>query len=103
MEFKSRIKAADFVVFPRFPDKLLEHVSDKGERASPAPGLTLDDIDSLKGEIAFLRGQLDQRSRELADERERSDVLHREAFARIKALTAGLVEIEREILRGTSI
>jgi len=47
-------------------------------------------IDRMDAEIAFLRDQLDKRSQELADERERSDVLHREAFARIEVLTAGL-------------
>ncbi len=47
-------------------------------------------VSSQREEIAFLRSQLDKRSQELADERERSDVLHREAFARIEALTAGI-------------
>lgn len=46
-------------------------------------------VDHLKEENEFLRSQLDKRSQELADERERSDVLHREAFARIEALTTG--------------
>ncbi len=46
-------------------------------------------IDQLKEENAYLRDQLDQRSRELAAERERFDVLHREALARIPALVAG--------------
>ncbi len=53
-------------------------------------------IDHLRDEVVFLRGQLadaqaalDQRSRELAAERERFDVLHREALARIPALGAG--------------
>lgn len=36
-----------------------------------------------------LREQLAERSRELAAERERFDVLHREALARIPALGAG--------------
>lgn len=79
-------------------ETVLGRVSDKGETPSQAPEITLDYIDSLKGEITFLRDQLDKRSRELADERKRSDVLHREAFARIEALTAGLVEIEHEFL-----
>ncbi len=50
----------------------------------------------LRGEAGFLRGQLadtqaapDQRSRGLAAERERCDVLHREALVRIPALGAG--------------
>ncbi len=40
-------------------------------------------------EIAYLREQLAERSRELTAERERFDVLHREALARIPALSAG--------------
>jgi hypothetical protein len=51
-------------------------------------------VASQREEIAFLREQLDKRSQELADERERSDVLHREAFARIEALTAGAIDTE---------
>ncbi len=46
-------------------------------------------LESQRQEIAYLRDQLDQRSRELAAERERFDVLHREALARIPALGAG--------------
>ena len=46
-------------------------------------------IAQLAGETAFLRDQLDQRSRELAAERERADILHREALSRIPALPAG--------------
>lgn len=39
-------------------------------------------------EIAYLRTALEARSRELADERERADTLHRLALLRIEALTA---------------
>ncbi len=46
-------------------------------------------IESQQAEIAYLREQLAERSRELAAERERFDVLHREALARIPALGAG--------------
>ncbi len=46
-------------------------------------------LEGQRQEIAYLREQLDQRSRELAAERERFDVLHREALARIPALGAG--------------
>jgi hypothetical protein len=46
-------------------------------------------IEHLAAEVTFLRGQLDQRSRELAEERQRFDVIHREALGRIEALTAG--------------
>ena len=46
-------------------------------------------VDDLRADVAYLRDQLDQRSRELAAERERADILHREALARIPALLAG--------------
>ena len=53
-------------------------------------------VDHLRDEVKFLRSQLadtqaalDQRSWELAAERERFDVLHREALTRIPALGAG--------------
>ncbi len=46
-------------------------------------------LESQRQEIAYLRNQLAERSRELAAERERFDVLHREALARIPALGAG--------------
>jgi Tfp pilus assembly protein FimV len=51
-------------------------------------------VDDLRDEVAFLREQLAQRSRELAAERERFDVLHREALGRIPALGAGSVPEE---------
>ena len=41
----------------------------------------------LEAEVAFPRDQLDRRSRELAAERERSDVLMREAMARTPDLS----------------
>ena len=46
-------------------------------------------IDQLRSENAFLREQLDHSRRELAGERGRFDVIHREALHRIEALTAG--------------
>ncbi|MDP9356860.1 MAG: helix-turn-helix domain-containing protein [Chloroflexota bacterium] len=46
-------------------------------------------VETLREEVAYLREQLAERSRELAAERERFDVLHREALARIPALGAG--------------
>jgi hypothetical protein len=46
-------------------------------------------IDRLDAEVAYLRDQLDMSRRELAAERERFDVIHREALSRIEALTAG--------------
>ncbi len=48
----------------------------------------------MQQEIEYLRTELAKRSHELATERERSDVLQREALGRIEALTAG--EIVRE-------
>src|SRR5215218_4791466 len=46
-------------------------------------------IDHLKSENEYLRDQLDHSRRDLAAERERFDVIHREALSRIEALTAG--------------
>ncbi len=46
-------------------------------------------IEHMRDEIEYLRTELAQRSHELATERERSDVLQREALGRIEALTAG--------------
>ncbi len=45
-------------------------------------------LEGQRQEIAYLREQLAERSRELAAERERFDVLHWEALARIPALGA---------------
>jgi len=57
--------------------------------ADAAPDAARELIDHLKAENGYLRDQLDQRGRELAAERERFDVLHREALGRIPALGAG--------------
>jgi hypothetical protein len=46
-------------------------------------------IEHMQEEIGYLRTELAKRSQELATERERSDVLQREALGRIEALTAG--------------
>jgi hypothetical protein len=46
-------------------------------------------IARLDAEVAYLRAQLDHGRRELAAERERFDVLHREALARIPAVGPG--------------
>jgi hypothetical protein len=48
-------------------------------------------VEQLRSENAYLRVELSARSRELAAERERADVLMREALGRIEALTAGPV------------
>ena len=50
----------------------------------------------LQSDIAFLRDQLDQRSRELAAERERSDVIQQLALNRIPPLSAGEVRTQRD-------
>lgn len=46
-------------------------------------------VASQSGEIEFLRGQLDRMRQSMDAERERFDVIHREALHRIEALTAG--------------
>ncbi len=46
-------------------------------------------VDQLRTENEYLRAELSARSRELAAERERADVLMREALGRIEALSAG--------------
>ena len=48
-------------------------------------------ISRLDDEVSYLRAQLDQQNRERAAERERFDIIHREALNRIEALTAGPV------------
>ncbi len=48
-------------------------------------------VEQLRSENEDLRAELSARSRELAAERERADVLMREALGRIGALTAGPV------------
>ena len=68
--------------------------SDSGDdRSTTSQATSQDRTDELiaaqRNEIEFLREQLDQRSRELAAERERADILHREALGQIQALTAG--------------
>jgi hypothetical protein len=51
-------------------------------------------VEHMQQEIEYLRTELAKRSRELATERERSDVLQREALGRIEALTATVEEPE---------
>jgi hypothetical protein len=71
-------------------ETVLGHESDTGETPTV---MTVDYIASMKDEIAFLRDQLDHSRRELSAERERFDVIHREALQRIEALTGGPVDV----------
>ena len=59
------------------------------DEASAAKDETIGRLDT---EVAFLREQLDQRSRELAAERERFDVIQQLALQRIEALTATVAD-----------
>jgi hypothetical protein len=64
--------------------------TDAGQTATDRPTDThIHLIEHMQDEIAYLRIELAQRSHELATERERSDVLQREALGRIEALTTG--------------
>jgi len=47
-------------------------------------------VEILQADVAYLRDQLDQRSHELAAERERADVISQLALQRIPPLSAGL-------------
>ena len=74
------------------------------DRMVPVEALAAKDalIDALQADVEYLRDQLDRRSRELAAERERFDVLHREALERIPrrlALTSGETEQDGAELR----
>jgi hypothetical protein len=51
-------------------------------------------VTTQQDEIAFLREQLDQRSRELAVERERADTITQMALLRIEALTTGSLQTD---------
>jgi hypothetical protein len=62
----------------------------RGQTATDLPtDADLRLIEHMQEEIMYLRTELAQRSHELATERERSDILQREALGRIEALTAG--------------
>ena len=73
-----------------------------GDRHTDGPTLVADLLAAkdeiiirLDSEVAYLRDQLDQRSRELAEERERSDVIQQLALNRIPPLSAGEVRTQR--------
>jgi hypothetical protein len=87
-----RKDAGGWVVFLPRPSPTVEQPSPTGHR----PSSDRDAIaayealaETQRAEIDFLRDQLAQRSRDLAAERERFDVLHREALGRIPALSTG--------------
>ena len=73
-----------------------EHVDAVGTPLDAMPDTVRELIDQLKSENAYLRDQLDQRSRELAAERERSDVIQQLALNRIPPLSAGEVRTQRD-------
>jgi len=66
-------------------------VKPDSDRPRPRPDRDGDRgyLDHLEAEIAYLREQLDVSQRERAAERERFDVIHREALQRIEALSPG--------------
>jgi hypothetical protein len=89
---------------PRQPDRTHQ---DEPRRGTRQPDARPDKPDALIGHLvrenAWLRGQLeersrevDARSRELASERERADVLMRESLRRIEALSAGAPGHDRD-------
>ncbi len=67
--------------------ELWKALEDEGKATIAAKDQTIGRLDA---EVAFLREQLDQRSRELAAERERFDVIQQLALRRIEALTTGM-------------
>jgi len=67
--------------------ELWRALEDEGKATIAAKDETIERLDA---EVAFLREQLDQRSRELAAERERFDVIQQLALQRIEALTTGM-------------
>ena len=66
--------------------ELWRALEDEGGATIAAKDETIDRLDTV---VAFLREQLDQRSRELGAERERFDVIQQIALTRIEALTTG--------------
>jgi len=69
--------------------ELWKALEDEGKATIAAKDETIGRLDA---EVAFLREQLDQRSRELAAERERFDVIQQLALQRIEALTATVAD-----------
>ena len=67
--------------------ELWRALEDEGKATIVAKDETIGRLDA---EVVFLREQLDQRSRELAAERERFDVIQQIALTRIEALTTGM-------------
>ncbi len=73
---------------PTGTDKTHDTVSGRPENVPDATDSAL--VEHLQGEITYLRAELAKRSQELATERERADVLQREALGRIEALSASV-------------
>jgi len=69
---------------------------DRHDSDTTRPDRTEELIAAQREEIHYLREQLDHSRRELATERERFDIIHREALGRIQALTDGLAEAEAQ-------
>ena len=76
---------------PDATGRRLDAAPDAGPDATwtPPDATAPDHLADLRAEVAYLREQLDHSRRELAAERERFDVIHREALERIPALGAG--------------
>lgn len=82
--------------FVMVPDDVLAtpHAPVMARGAAPGqkePDTTLQDalLEELRSEVAFLRDQLSGTLQQLTAERQRADVLQREALVRIEALTSG--------------
>jgi hypothetical protein len=110
---RARIRRGTMPGFKADDDTWRVLVDQPGDATPTDPGQTDDTTPTGRGqtgtdplvthmqqEIAYLRTELAQRSYELATERERSDVLQREALGRIEALTTG--EIVPETRQDTS-
>jgi len=77
------------------PDGKPEDSGRVPDRTEPIPDARDRLIAALEADVTFLRDQLDQRSRELAAERERSDVLQQLALNRIPPLASGETRVDR--------
>jgi hypothetical protein len=91
-------KEADGWVVYLPPPPTVDQPSATVGRASPDRAEAIEAlIAGQREEIAFLRAQLDHSRRELAAERERFDVIHRTALARLEALTEGAARADAPV------